>query len=186
MPTFMRPIAAGGPVTITHPEMTRYFMTIPEAVQLVLQAGAMGERGDVFVLDMDEPVRVLDLAMDMIRLSGLEAGADIELQFSGMRPDERQYEEPFFSSADAEPTSHEKILRAMRCELSAGGHASIEQLSDSAWRNETDGELRRLIWRLVPEHVRAEHGRVLASGRSGREQGRPCDWLSEIADVSAR
>ena len=153
VPTFMRQIAAGGPVTITHPEMTRYFMTIPEAVQLVLQAAALGERGEVFVLDMGEPVRVLDLATDMIRLSGLELGTDIEIQFSGMRPGEKLYEELFFSSADAEPTSHEKILRAKDSNFPTDGHAMIEQLIRAAARNQSDGDLRRLIAQLVPEYV---------------------------------
>jgi FlaA1/EpsC-like NDP-sugar epimerase len=155
VPTFMRQIAAGGPVTITHPEMTRYFMTIPEAVQLVLQAAAMGARGEVFVLDMGEPVRVLDLATDMIRLSGLELGSDIEIQFSGMRPGEKLYEELFFSSADAEPTSHEKILRAKDSVFPPDGHALIEQLIRGAERNQSDGELRRMIATLVPEYVGA-------------------------------
>jgi FlaA1/EpsC-like NDP-sugar epimerase len=154
VPTFMRQIAEGGPVTITHPEMTRYFMTIPEAVQLVLQAAAMGERGEVFVLDMGEPVRVLDLAMDMIRLSGLDVG-DIELQFSGMRPGEKLYEELFFSSADAEPTSHQKILRAKDQSFPSDGHALIEQLVAAASSNARDSDLRRMIAGLVPEYVGA-------------------------------
>jgi FlaA1/EpsC-like NDP-sugar epimerase len=104
VPTFMRQIQAGGPVTITHPEMRRFFMTIPEAVQLVLQAAALGRGGEVFALDMGEPVRILDLAADLIRLSGLEVGADIEIEFTGIRPGERLNEEVFFQGEDVVPT----------------------------------------------------------------------------------
>jgi FlaA1/EpsC-like NDP-sugar epimerase len=153
VPTFMRQIAAGGPVTITHPDMTRYFMTIPEAVQLVLQAAALGKNGEIFVLDMGEPVKVLDLATDMIRLSGLEVGTDIEVQFLGTRPGEKLYEELFFSDSVALPTSHEKILRAKDSSFPDDGHAKIERLISAAVKNQSAGELRRLISALVPEYA---------------------------------
>jgi FlaA1/EpsC-like NDP-sugar epimerase len=92
VPTFIKQIAAGGPITITHPEMRRYFITIPEAVQLVLQAGALRKGGEVFVLDMGDPVKIADLAEDLVRLSGLEVGTDIEISFTGIRPREKLYE----------------------------------------------------------------------------------------------
>ena len=106
---FQRQIAAGGPVTITHPEMRRYFMSIPEAVQLVLQASAMGKGSEIFVLDMGEPVRIVDLARNMIRLAGLVPDEDIELRFTGLRPGEKLYEEICMEGEDMLPTYHEKI-----------------------------------------------------------------------------
>jgi FlaA1/EpsC-like NDP-sugar epimerase len=151
VPTFMRQIAEGGPVTITHPEMTRYFMTIPEAVQLVLQAAAIGKRGEVFVLDMGEPVRVADLAMDLIRLSGLEPNTDIEVKFTGMRPGEKLYEELFFQGAEVTPTVHSKILRAREAERAEVDERDITELTTAARSNSPESEIRRLLVKLVPE-----------------------------------
>src|SRR5690554_674380 len=109
IPLFKKQIAAGGPVTVTHPEMRRYFMTIPEAVSLVIQAGAMGEKGEIFVLDMKEPVRIVDLACDLIRLSGLEPEKDIKIQYCGVRPGEKLYEELLTTEEGITTTKHERI-----------------------------------------------------------------------------
>ncbi|MCC6224078.1 MAG: polysaccharide biosynthesis protein [Thermoleophilia bacterium] len=117
IPLFRRQIARGGPVTVTHPEMTRYFMTIPEAAQLIVQAGAIGESGDVFVLDMGEPVRILDLAHDMIRLSGKEPGRDVPVEIIGVRPGEKLHEELWADGEDAVPTAHPKIYRCRAQEV---------------------------------------------------------------------
>lgn len=118
VPLFKQQIAKGGPITVTHPDVTRYFMTIPEASQLVIQAGALGKGGDVFLLDMGEPVRIQDLARQMIALSGLkvrEEGSvdgDIEIQYSGLRPGEKLYEELLIDQEDTEITEHSRILRS--------------------------------------------------------------------------
>ena len=117
VPLFKKQIAQGGPVTVTHPEVTRYFMTIPEAAQLVIQAGAMGTGGDVFLLDMGEPVKIVDLAKQMIRLSGFRAIdengiGDIEIQFTGLRPGEKLYEELLIDAENVEKTDHERILKS--------------------------------------------------------------------------
>jgi FlaA1/EpsC-like NDP-sugar epimerase len=151
VPTFLRQIEAGGPVTVTHPEMRRYFMTIPEAVQLVLQAGAIGKGGEVFVLDMGEPVKILDLATDLIRLSGLEVDTDIEIRFSGTRPGEKLYEELFFDSESALPTGHPKVLRAKNGVLPIGLSTVVDLLVDGARRGWSDDQLRNLLGRLVPD-----------------------------------
>ncbi|HEU5305642.1 MAG TPA: nucleoside-diphosphate sugar epimerase/dehydratase [Gemmatimonadales bacterium] len=151
VPTFLRQIQAGGPVTVTHPEMRRYFMTIPEAVQLVLQAGAIGRGGEVFVLDMGEPVKILDLATDLIRLSGLEVGTDIEIRFTGTRPGEKLYEELFFDSESALPTGHPKVLRAKNGVLPIGLSTIVDLLVEGARRGWSDEQLRNLLVRLVPE-----------------------------------
>jgi FlaA1/EpsC-like NDP-sugar epimerase len=111
VPIFQKQIAAGGPITVTHPEVTRYFMTIPEAVGLVLQAGALGQGGEIFVLDMGEPVKIVDLATKMIELSGYRAGEDIEIQFSGLRPGEKLFEELSHHKEKLTETGHPKIFR---------------------------------------------------------------------------
>jgi FlaA1/EpsC-like NDP-sugar epimerase len=112
IPLFHDQIRHGGPLTVTHPDMTRYFMTIPEASQLVLQAGMLGNTGKVFVLDMGEPIRIVDLATDMARLSGLTPGCDIDIQFTGMRPGEKLYEELFTDQEQGRSDVHPKVFEA--------------------------------------------------------------------------
>jgi FlaA1/EpsC-like NDP-sugar epimerase len=133
IPIFRRQIAKGGPVTLTHPEMTRYFMTIPEAASLVVQAGSIGGRGDVFVLDMGEPVLILDLAMQMIRLSGKDPEHDIDIEIVGSRPGEKLHEELWGEGEVAEPTQHPKIMRVRG------------PIVDSVWLQDELAELDRLV-----------------------------------------
>jgi FlaA1/EpsC-like NDP-sugar epimerase len=120
VPLFKQQIAMGGPITITHPEMERYFMTIPEAVHLVLQTSAFEERGRVYMLEMGEPVRILDLAHDLIRLSGLEPGEDISIEFSGLRPGEKLSEQLNEAGAVYEATAHADIHRVVEPERLSG------------------------------------------------------------------
>jgi FlaA1/EpsC-like NDP-sugar epimerase len=133
IPLFRRQIARGGPVTVTHPEMTRYFMTVPEAAQLIVQAGAIGESGAIFVLDMGTPVKILDLARNMIRLSGKEPDRDIPIEFIGVRPGEKLHEELWGVGEQVVPTAHAKISR---CEVPP---------VDPAWLDEELTELERLV-----------------------------------------
>jgi FlaA1/EpsC-like NDP-sugar epimerase len=112
IPLFKKQIAAGGPITVTHPDMQRYFMTIPEATQLVLQAGSMAKGGEVFVLDMGEPVKIVDMACDLIELSGLVPGKDIQIEYTGLRPGEKMFEEILTAEEGTSATKHEKIFAA--------------------------------------------------------------------------
>lgn len=124
IPTFKKQIAKGGPVTVTHPEMVRYFMTIPEAAQLVIQAGAMAQGGEIFILDMGKPVKILDLARDLIRLSGFEPDVDIPIKFTGMRPGEKLYEELLTAEEGTSATKHKRIF------VAKPNHIHTEQLEE--------------------------------------------------------
>ena len=152
VPIFREQIAAGGPVTVTHPEMRRYFMTIPEAVGLVLQSAAQGEGGEIFVLDMGKPVYISRLAEQMIALSGLRPGEDIEIKYVGLRPGEKLFEELFYDKEKHRPTRHPKIMRFMGDpppyqELKA----FLEELDSRLWNGDS-GEIKRMLVRMVPEY----------------------------------
>lgn len=157
IPTFMRQIQVGGPVTVTHPEMRRYFMTIPEAVQLVLQAGALGSGGELFVLDMGEPVKIVDLARDLLRLSGLEEGVDMDIAFTGVRPGEKLYEEVLFGEEDIRATNHPKVLRTIDSpedEQFMDGVATL--VRNAVMSASDDATLRDGLRQLVPEFARED------------------------------
>jgi FlaA1/EpsC-like NDP-sugar epimerase len=119
IPLFKKQIEKGGPVTVTHPDVTRYFMTIPEACQLILQAGAMGNGGEIFILDMGTPINITDMARDLIKLSGFEPETDIEIQYTGLRPGEKIKEELITDGEGIVPTSHQKImvLQGLPCDI---------------------------------------------------------------------
>ncbi len=151
IPLFRRQIAKGGPVTVTHAEICRYFMTIPEAVQLILQAGAMGQGGEIFLLDMGQPVKIVDLARDMIRLSGLEPGRDVKIVFTGLRPGEKLYEELLIEGEEVKATLHEKIkvVRAGDTDF----QSQIEKIEDllDALQDGISDEMIKKIREIVPE-----------------------------------
>jgi FlaA1/EpsC-like NDP-sugar epimerase len=151
IPLFKEQIAAGGPVTVTHPDMVRYFMTIPEASQLVLQAGSMGTSGEIYVLDMGEPVRIVQLAEDLIRLSGLRPHLDIEIAFTGARPGEKLFEELSTAAEAATKTHHPKIFvgRGARTPI-AVLERELEVLRAVA--HAPAGDVRSALGRLVPEY----------------------------------
>lgn len=152
VPLFKRQIAAGGPVTVTHPEIERFFMTIPEACQLIMQAAVIGQGGEVFVLDMGEPVKIRFLAEQMIRLSGREPGTEVEIRYIGLRPGEKQYEELFYSSENTVATAHAKIRAATRGpdEQNPPVIPRIDDLKEALRRNDRV-LLRRQLADLVPE-----------------------------------
>jgi FlaA1/EpsC-like NDP-sugar epimerase len=171
LPTFLRQIGEGGPVTVTHPEMRRYFMTIPEAVQLVLQAGGLGRGGEVFVLDMGEPVKIADLAADLIRLSGKEVGKDIEIRFTGTRAGEKLYEELFFDAEHATPTEHPKVLKAKNSALPIGVSTVVNDLIVAAQEGWPAEELRTLLKRLVPDYEPSLAGMPVREAKPVRDSG---------------
>ncbi len=156
VPLFTKQIAHGGPVTVTHPEVIRYFMTIPEAVNLVLQCGALAKGGEMFILDMGEPVKIADLAAKMIRLSGLEPGKDIEIRYIGLRPGEKLYEELLISLDNLKKTENERIFVVQHPEVDEEWiWEEVQSLIESAFEESSD--IREQVKRLVPEYVPQEN-----------------------------
>ncbi len=153
VPLFKQQIAAGGPVTVTHPDMERYFMTIPEAVYLVLQAAAFGQSGELYVLDMGEPVKIVDLARDLITLSGLLPDRDIAIEFTGVRQGEKMRERLFLEGEDYETTRHEKIFVFKAKSALLGGELqhAVEQLIVLAQRGAPEADLWAAVKAIVPE-----------------------------------
>ncbi len=155
VPIFQKQIAAGGPVTVTHPEVRRYFMTIPEASQLVLQAGAMGKGGEIFVLNMGEPVLIRELAEQLIRLSGLEPGEDIDIVYTGLRPGEKLFEELRLDEESVAPTPHSKITVLRAGDINGRARLIIAAFEELAAKADELGpsELRDRVLALVPENA---------------------------------
>jgi FlaA1/EpsC-like NDP-sugar epimerase len=153
VPLFKQQIATGGPVTITHPEMERYFMTIPEAVYLVLQAAALGSGGELFVLDMGDPVRIVDLARDLITLSGYQPDRDIEIKFTGVRPGEKLRERLFLEGEDYATTQHEKIFVFKGRPPLEGGklQSAVQRLVRLAQQGASTAEIWAAVKAIVPE-----------------------------------
>jgi FlaA1/EpsC-like NDP-sugar epimerase len=175
IPIFKQQIAAGGPVTVTHPEMRRYFMTIPEASQLVLQASTMGHGGEIFVLDMGEPVKIVDLARNLILLSGLRPDEDIGLEFTGLRPGEKLYEELNLFDEDTLSTRHEKIkIFAGNGLPSAGMEYNLETLRDVCIRRDVPG-LVLTLKDLIPDYNPSVHllNRALSGSSVPRQESLP-------------
>jgi FlaA1/EpsC-like NDP-sugar epimerase len=152
VPLFKKQIQEGGPVTVTHPDVTRFFMTIPEACQLILQAGAMGNGGEIFLLDMGTPIKIDDMARDLIRLSGFEPEVDIKIEYIGLRPGEKLYEELITDGENIVPTRHEKImvLKGIECDL-ALLNGKIAELVDLA-KEQAGEKIKSKLKEIVPEY----------------------------------
>jgi FlaA1/EpsC-like NDP-sugar epimerase len=159
VPVFKKQIANGGPVTVTHEEITRYFMTVPEAVQLVIQAGAMAKGGEIFILDMGDPVKIKSLAENLIRLSGFTPYEDIDVVVTGLRPGEKLYEELSFAEEEASKTGHEKIFIGKLSVPSESlknildGDGGIEREIMDKLRRMTDDEVKEWLHNIVPNYT---------------------------------
>jgi FlaA1/EpsC-like NDP-sugar epimerase len=151
IPLFKKQIEAGGPVTVTHKDIIRFFMTIPEAVSLVLQAGAYANRGEIFVLDMGEPVRIDDLARNLIRLSGFEPDVDIEVKYTGLRPGEKLYEEILMSEEGLRNTANDMIHIGSPLQIDQKVFLrQLQELQTACEDNYVD--IRRLVYEIVPTY----------------------------------
>lgn len=191
VPTFQRQIAAGGPVTITDPEICRYFMTIPEAVQLVLQASVIGRGGEVFMLNMGQPVKIVDLAKDLIRLSGYEVGKDIDILFTGLRPGEKLFEELFIPGEQYEPTQHEKIITVRNASkiIPENLEPIVEALCEAARKNDYNllvFLLKKLVSEYTPGNLHANFTALTLQENTYTEiyGSEPKRGLSEALDIS--
>jgi len=154
IPLFKEQIIAGKDLTVTHPEVTRYFMTIPEATQLILQAVVLGKNGEIFVLDMGEPIKIRTLAEQMIYLSGKKLGEDINIVYIGLRPGEKLYEELFYSSEELFPTAHVKIRRAKYQTLEWEKIiAYITSFNEMCAVDESEEEFKKILLQMVPEYT---------------------------------
>jgi FlaA1/EpsC-like NDP-sugar epimerase len=155
IPLFKKQIAEGGPVTVTHPDIIRYFMTIPEAVSLVLQAGAYAKGGEIFVLDMGEPVKILDLATNLIRLSGYKPNEDIEIQFTGLRPGEKLYEELLMKEEGMQDTENKLIHIGKPIAIDEEKFLrQLEELKDMCLLEPV--EIRKIVKKIVPTYKTQE------------------------------
>ena len=155
IPLFKKQIAEGGPVTVTDPNIIRYFMTIPEAVSLVLQAGTYAKGGEIFVLDMGEPVRILDLAQNLIKLSGYRVGEDIEIKFTGLRPGEKLYEEMLMAEEGMQETANKMIHIGQPIQLNE--EKFLKQLEElKEYVEQEPDDIREYIKRIVPTYVPKE------------------------------
>ncbi len=156
VPLFKKQILQGGPVTVTHPDVTRYFMTIPEACRLVLEASVMGQGGDIYVFDMGKPVKIIDLARKMIRLAGYTPGKDMEIKFTGLRPGEKMFEELFKESEELLATHHPLIMKARKISIDQEWlEKEIGELVDAALHHKQQ-RIRQQIKALLPEYQEQE------------------------------
>jgi FlaA1/EpsC-like NDP-sugar epimerase len=168
VPKFKKQIADGGPITVTHPDMKRYLVTIPESCHLVLQAGALGRGGEIFVLDMGEPVKLVDLARDMVRLSGFEPGVGIEIAFTGIRPGEKLFEELGYSSDRMDRTARPKIFVGRIPVMDPDAvMTAIRELTDTIQDSDELGG-RLALERFVPEATIVHQLESPQADRAGR------------------